>query len=310
MSLNTCLIGPCETRSNSLLQLNYAIEQCTFRWVGPKDKIYRWSKVKRTCLRPLRSAAIPPAAESLPLSEERSRERGSGDAWIATDPRAAVERETRAYRPDDHDSDGHDDVDDDDVSDDDVDDDSDDDNDDSDDDESELDAVRPKASTWAIGSNPAEKNGTVRQDGVPTPSSSSSIGAPNRSSGTASTSTTVSEILTQSRRGRELGGEGFWDGISAEQAEQLTAITQSQRRAAQSEQAARRLSQWDMHLDSGRVKKVKPVRAEIEEGAENKFQVLQDRKLAGGRDQGAAAKGMHRNEKKFKGKNRQSNSQV
>lgn len=59
-------------------------------------------------------------------------------------------------------------------------------------------------------------------------------------------------ILELSRRGRELGGEGLWEGLGGDEAAKgIHSIVTKHRREDQRLQHAKRLSDWDQLLDSG-----------------------------------------------------------
>ena len=71
-------------------------------------------------------------------------------------------------------------------------------------------------------------------------------------------------LLEQSRRGRNIGGEGVWDSVSYQEKEKINHLAVQQRRKDQEEKKKNRLSDWDMVLDQGRTKKIK-TKHEVEE---------------------------------------------
>jgi hypothetical protein len=97
------------------------------------------------------------------------------------------------------------------------------------------------------------------------------------------------EILAQSRRGRELGGEGLWEVddssgaangkrniLSPQFVGQLRGIETAQRRSDQRAASSGKASEWDMMLDQGKVKKVKTKDTEKAYNGVSPFQRQQD----------------------------------
>jgi hypothetical protein len=93
-------------------------------------------------------------------------------------------------------------------------------------------------------------------------------------------------ILEQSRRGRDVGGEGMWSSVSEGLAQEALATGKAQKREEQKERNARKLDEWNNLLDKGRTKKVK---VKLDEDAvdptpkENPFQAAQNMNKADGR---------------------------
>lgn len=67
----------------------------------------------------------------------------------------------------------------------------------------------------------------------------------------------VAALLEQSRRGRNVGGEGIWETVSSEDQGKIHQIAVQQRRKDQDVRKQQRVSDWDMLLDQGKTKKVK-----------------------------------------------------
>ena len=93
------------------------------------------------------------------------------------------------------------------------------------------------------------------------------------------------DVLAQSRRGRELGGEGLWNEELGE-AEKVKQIVTKHRREDQKQQAAKRTTEWDQLLDQGKLKKLKADKFDEEDifERENQFQKLQNKFIDGSVD--------------------------
>jgi hypothetical protein len=115
-------------------------------------------------------------------------------------------------------------------------------------------------------------------DGKDAAVSTSASSAPSQKTGGPTNATggdVLSALLEQSRRGRNIGGEGVWDSVSTNEKEKISQLAVQQRRKDQDEKRKTRLSDWDMQLDQGRVKKVKTKHETDEETPGEKFSPFQ-----------------------------------
>ena len=64
-------------------------------------------------------------------------------------------------------------------------------------------------------------------------------------------------ILQQSRRSKGTSGEGQWDSVDPQEAEDKALMEKRVKKANQKERNAKRPTSWDANLDSGRKKKTK-----------------------------------------------------
>jgi hypothetical protein len=70
--------------------------------------------------------------------------------------------------------------------------------------------------------------------------------------------TILRQLINLGKRGTEVGAEGFWeDAVSSETAHKLDAALRKQNNMTRMLLKNRQSDQWDQHLDSGRVKKIK-----------------------------------------------------
>ena len=101
--------------------------------------------------------------------------------------------------------------------------------------------------------------------------------------------TITKDILFQSRRGNDVGGEGIWEDDDADPniqeslKKELKDIASKQRRHDQKEAHSRYADDWDGMLDAGKQKKVKTKYDEDATGSSssgvNKFQTVQDDRI-------------------------------
>lgn len=93
---------------------------------------------------------------------------------------------------------------------------------------------------------------------------------------------TTKNLIALSNRSRDTSGEGTWDSVSKELAEEAHALVVQQRRDEQKARNEKRLDAWNQKLDEGRVKKVKTGPTAYEAAfaggkqPENLFQQVQD----------------------------------
>ncbi len=101
-------------------------------------------------------------------------------------------------------------------------------------------------------------------------------------------SDTFRELLNQSRRGREIGGEGLWEGISTLKDDlELKKLITAQRREEQRVLHSKRLSEWNQLLDQGKLKKVKLKKDDnLDLSQPNPFQLVGNQIMNGISDRG------------------------
>lgn len=110
-----------------------------------------------------------------------------------------------------------------------------------------------------------------RSTNAPTNSSSSNNVSAKGSGGVD----VLNALLEQSRRGRNIGGEGVWESVSANDKDKINQLAVQQRRKDQDDKRKTKLSDWDMLLDQGRVKKVKTKHDDEGETSGEKFSPFQ-----------------------------------
>jgi hypothetical protein len=98
--------------------------------------------------------------------------------------------------------------------------------------------------------------------------------------------TILRQLINLGKRGSEVGSEGFWeDAVPSETANKLEAARKKQNLMTRMLLKNRQSDQWDQHLDSGRVKKVKAKKGDADaldsetdggDRARNPFQAFQN----------------------------------
>ena len=67
----------------------------------------------------------------------------------------------------------------------------------------------------------------------------------------------VNKLIQDANRSKVGGFEGVWDNVSDKTLGKIKKMTLSQRNNENASLSKRKISSWDAHLDSGRVKKIK-----------------------------------------------------